>query len=247
MNAGIGSYYTEQQTICLQILLHYTGDKEQIHQLRVAIKKIRAVLKLLGQLDRNFNYKATYKPYRQIFKSAAPIREEQLLQECLTKLNIEDRLRNTETLKKLNGRFEHKIELYAKQIEGKQLQLNDNVAISSKAIAQYCNKIFKKSGKRWKRAKTDKDYHKIRKGLKELIYSLQLLCKDNRKDVLQTKEMKQAEKLQNALGDWHDNIMLKAKLKTVKTLFLSAFSRELNGKIRQQKRAVKQSGKKLFA
>ena len=73
-------YYLAQHNLCRKHLRAYTKRKsaENLHQLRVAIKKMRAVLKMLSKLNSHFEYRPVFLPYKNIFMQAGAIREESL-------------------------------------------------------------------------------------------------------------------------------------------------------------------------
>ncbi|MBF0572151.1 MAG: CHAD domain-containing protein [Desulfamplus sp.] len=56
------------------------GNENSIHELRVEIKKMRAFLELIKGITPNFDLKRAYTPIKNLFKTAAPIRDAQVLQ-----------------------------------------------------------------------------------------------------------------------------------------------------------------------
>jgi len=56
------------------------GNEDSIHELRVEIKKMRAFLELIKGITPYFDLKRAYKPIKNLFKTAAPIRDAQVLQ-----------------------------------------------------------------------------------------------------------------------------------------------------------------------
>ncbi|MBF0378112.1 MAG: CHAD domain-containing protein [Desulfamplus sp.] len=56
------------------------ANENSIHELRVEIKKMRAFLELIKGIKPYFDFKRAYKPIKNLFKTAAPIRDAQVLQ-----------------------------------------------------------------------------------------------------------------------------------------------------------------------
>ena len=55
-----------------------TNTQTYYHQLRIEIKKLRALIDLIGHFDKKFKPNKALKPFHKIFESAGKIRELQL-------------------------------------------------------------------------------------------------------------------------------------------------------------------------
>ncbi len=184
-------------------------EPETFHLLRVEIKKIRAVMVLVGKLNPNCLPSKKYRhPLRQVFKSAGVIREKQIESAFIQSVLPEDdgatllllQLEETET---------------AQKAEFRQL-INDNVL---HRIGQLAHKLSaclaqldKKRVKEWMQRKSHKllqkikhlqekaaDWHEVRKQLK--VHNYLTACTGFTTAPWQPEKIAE---LQELLGKWHD-------------------------------------------
>jgi len=187
---------------------------EDFHQLRVAIKKIRALAAMLESSVNKFNSDKVIKPIKKIFDQAGKVREIQLEESTLRKHNPGGKL-------KLFSKT-----LHLKEQEEKinftviHNQLKDELKKAGGSIIQAIKKAHKSSIKKYlKQTKKEindlvsrkvleiKQVHELRKGLKKLYYNMKSLkLTDN------SKAFKNGDALQELMGQWHDSRIINRNL-----------------------------------
>lgn len=81
--------YFKKRADTLPVLLKrssHTGSVSDIHNLRIEIKKLKAVWKFIGFNAKDFDAKDFFRSYGPAFKTAGKIRELQLEEEALKKI-----------------------------------------------------------------------------------------------------------------------------------------------------------------
>jgi len=195
------------------------ADANALHDLRVSIKRISALLKMLNYRKvSNFRLKKCHPSLNFIFKTAAPVRDFQVLEELIIAYQTYPDLKNdaftisTEILKiqaikdfffytkKFNYfeiiRIFRIIENYLNQINEEELynQMSNFRMNHFKLLIEFSNSESKKY-----------NLHKARKVIKEICYLMEMskIESDNDKDRFQV--YKEAGR---CLGDWHDRLVL---------------------------------------
>ena len=211
-------------------------DIERLHQFRVNLRKIRAILKLFSfALEEKFAI-SLQKRLSKIMKSSNEARDiDVYLQKLptykkalpkelsgsldnLERYLLEKKLKARETLK---GSLESK--LYKKTIkELKEFTQKSNIGfkkdfkrptiVMAKDILPRKYKTFIKKGEKLTQSSSSKKYHKLRIRAKELRYGLEFFAL-----ILEPKSYKKLEiklkNIQNILGDYHDLSIEQEKLK----------------------------------
>jgi CHAD domain-containing protein len=201
---------------------------DNLHDFRVNIKKLKALLHLLSfSLPAASNFMFP-KPLDKMYKSLGLLREWQIQKRNITK--AADELHYTETLA-----YVHKIDLktdeYKRKIRQKisqlpdiesnkdQIKNNSPSEISSKSITGFIQfkmhavQLVLISGKF-----DDESMHDIRKKIKDVQYILSGTGKTNETNVVSSR-LQSIQKVSGQLGDFHDMsvslLQLKKELKTV--------------------------------
>lgn len=188
---------------------------EDIHQLRVAIKKIRALLSLIELAGNGeFQKKEHFDLFKNLFRKAGKVREIQVnlslikkIDQRKSKLYVEylielqnhsmEELMNEllvfdlKKLKSLNAQMLSK----ANEISPEHLTEKSTPFISSK---------FQKIKKLRDKIKKDQKLHKIRIHLKAVVELVEYLPYNKENKSLK----KEIKRLNQLIGDWHDNIVL---------------------------------------
>ena len=201
-----------------------TWNIEDIHGIRVEIKKIRVVFQLLEMVvPKKFNVTEHYISFRELFKHTGMIREIQINLIYLEKYNLDSsavipfkkylqrkeiKLKNefNEIMKKFNMvRFIETGEIIKK--------LCDDISIER--IIEKCARFIVKESKRIKKLlaaeNTPDEIHKIRKHFKALSAIATLLYNINHKKPLK-KLLTNLKKTEIKLGIWHDRVILAESL-----------------------------------
>jgi CHAD domain-containing protein len=202
--------------------------EEEIHRLRVDIKKIRAMLTLMELASKGrFNRKKHLKFFDRLFEHAGNLRETHVNQTILDELeqdecfgaaplqgaiaNYRDHLvllesRAQQRLAQWLQHFkQRKLKKLNRRLKEKLAALNDNTVIES---AEHF--IARKAGKitRLRASLTgDRQLHKIRIHLKSMVEICQLANSMAPDGVLQ-KKIEHIKNLESLIGRWHDYTVL---------------------------------------
>lgn len=197
------------------------GDEVSLHDLRVEMKKLRAVIKFLRQVYPGQKLKRPAHALRAIFQQAGEIREMQILEGWLQKNNfviieqayyppeklhalIRDFQRITEKLKEdFNGIIDtvSKFVESTNEILAEQYFTNLNAQLES-----LCNKDLPKT-----------DWHELRKLIKQRIYAYNWINHESEND---DPHFSFYNKLQETIGLWHDLELIKESF-SQKQVYLS--------------------------
>lgn len=205
------------------------ADVDGIHDMRVAIKRLRAYFNLIEWINPVFPVKKTLTPIRRLFKSAGNVRDIHVQQESVRRWMSESDLEMSEYynfLKKKEmeerKRFFTSARTFDLGIFPNNWSLIQN-ALSSISTEYIQNKVEERFNTeignlikfKQKECFIEEDYHAIRISSKESRYMLEVLqkcfpTKDN-----WTLLNEALRKVHQALGRWHDD--------DVALVFLDAF------------------------
>jgi CHAD domain-containing protein len=187
---------------------------EQLHQLRVEIKKIRALFEMLEKTTPQFHHKRSAAPFEMIYSQAGRIRTVQVEENMMKKMG--------------KTRFNRSFLSHLKVIKSEEKiifsKFNNNTLAGGihqvstrifpllmnadeKKIKSYIRKKGKKIEGLLEKKKIDpKDGHELRKEIKAWYYLAKSL------DMYNKKLYSDINKIQDLLGTWHDWRMLKKDL-----------------------------------
>jgi len=224
-------YYIENSTKLISAVknnIENPGTKN-IHNLRVLIKRIRAIYKLLERLSGNvFREKEHSLHVKRIFKETGKLRDLHIKSGMLNRHVSNDKLKsfydylhaNKETIHKdiAASLREFDFEKYtATELSVKEL-ITD---LPFSEIETECIKFILSSARKIKRRieseKNTEQIHTIRKLLKELHAASELLYLINKSRALKIL-LKLVKKTEEDLGKWHDNIILLISINDYKIL-----------------------------
>jgi CHAD domain-containing protein len=206
-NAKLRTYYLRQVGVIEAILQKSGKDftEEDFHNLRLGIKKIKAVLSFLRFCDPDFNQEKHFKPFADLFSQAGEVREIQIQQAMLKDHSSSPLLKSyfddlSTSLRDHQAAFAARIDRKLK----KKIRSSVKKAhaflknVSSRLMNQYLQdeqsriKILLNADKLEK-----KQVHALRKQIKD-IYYLQKIFQPKDKRLLV------ADEFQEMLGQWHD-------------------------------------------
>lgn len=194
-----------------------------IHNIRVNIKKLRALYKLLERLSgKMFSEKQHAILFKKIFRETGKLRDIQI------KTKILDNYKSAESVKKLFGYIDASKEQALKSIRNSLADFNfqkysesENLVkeliteLPSAEIENECVKFIIRSAKKIKRQleseKSTEQIHEIRKLLKELHAASDILFLIKESKALKNF-LKLVKNTEENLGKWHDNIILLVSL-----------------------------------
>jgi CHAD domain-containing protein len=199
-------------------------DKALIHSLRLEVKKMKASMRLLKIMDSGFDYKKCVKSIYTFYKNLGLVRETQLQKSKFEDLSkslkpsfekkfhqlLADDLEERED--RLLRHFDENTIKNFKKVQRKiKLALKD---LSASAFKMYLKKrAIKLKNQIQKIDLTDDKIHNLRKTIKELKYNIPLHKKAAKKFFIKEKiDFQLLEDLQNWLGEWRDNEMMREKI-----------------------------------
>ncbi len=183
-----------------------------IHKLRVGIKKIRALLSVRTSTNKKSIPKKHLKAIKNLYSKAGELRELQLRLHKIQAFNVKKQL--SEYVFYLSMRIYHEKQLYKKEkksleaniLDSLQSLLDPVLEIRKKEVRKFEEKGKKqiKEISRQKNVPADQLHH-LRKQLKKQLFLDEALGKNV------TKETGN-EKLSDALGQWHDYLVLATEI-----------------------------------
>jgi CHAD domain-containing protein len=185
------------------------GDQEELHKFRVQIKKLRAMLNLIEHTSHKQRLLKKFKPVRKIFKYAGHIRDahtnlllgdryklknevfETGQQKIITDGIVEFQLHGKKYLKNLKNSYK----LLKKQLP----------KVGDDAITDFYKNQLEDISIKLQASNFDDEMHDNRKLIKILVYNQRLA--GSALDGSLHLNAEYLDKLQKAIGDWHDNIV----------------------------------------
>lgn len=202
--------YFNNRKKALNLILEKAPDSytvETFHELRVEIKKLKALFELIAFCSKKFKSRKTFKPFRTIFKEAGKIRELQLEQTVLEEQpnfhllkKYPNRLKKQE-IKKIKNFFSIANKRLIKKLKGKYRKIICLITkIRKKKVNRYRNKTRKKIKKLIRRNTFKKiQIHDFRKRLKVYEYNEKIGNPNQQNKLIPDKN-----RLSAMLGEWHD-------------------------------------------
>jgi CHAD domain-containing protein len=175
------------------------------HDLRIEIKKIKALFELLQFYSSKFNRKSSLRPFKKLFEKAGSIREIQMERKMLAKYLQQTQSRYLDILLNVQNKYEQsftqiKFTKVVEEILSKKKRVGKFFAdIKRKAAEAYVVKMKRKIIKMLSVELDDKDVHEVRKKLKTLHYNIAQLQVES--EIL---DGKQWTRFLDLLGRWHD-------------------------------------------
>lgn len=208
----IREYANKQIGSALYLLEQYTTapNEEVLHQLRVSLKKVKAVLDYLRTLHPK-KIGSLRKKLQLVFHAVGSVREAQLRLKWLKEKRVNYLIKYAALDQKMKEEEEllftqakdhcknlrtvrDKLDKYLKDVEGAFL-LKYTVGLKEELAHQILS-IEKK------------DWHELRKLIKQLLYALHWVTESHELKLLSVAEYKKLDLLQEKIGVWHDAIDL---------------------------------------
>lgn len=186
-----------------------TEDKEQLHVLRVEVKKLRAMLTLLQTVTHNEHLLKFFKPVRKVFKHAGEIRNTQMNLELAHKYNLHNsdfENAQLEGMAQCAEEFKLNAPKYLKKLKKAHNHIKGSLRnVKDKSIAGFYKKQLKQIAGSLAVPHFDDGLHECRKQLKILMYNHKLTEKAL-ENHLEFNE-KYINDLQSNIGNWHDHVL----------------------------------------
>ena len=205
----IESYYVRQHDTCCEHLRRYArrASNDDLHMVRVAIKKIRAILLMAHRLH-GLDAETHFMPYALAFHQAGPVREASLIRDHLAAISTDKHALalRTRAISTLHQSLKRSIPTRLRGIEGELDATLFVLRDQDYDVESYCTGLRKKIRKKWRKAGPDTDYHSIRRQIKHYIYALSLLPPAQQRRLISKRDLAKLDKLQEQMGRWHDYI-----------------------------------------
>ncbi len=215
-NKLVKSY--ENELAAFRIHFEYTMQRqeiEDIHELRVAIKNIRALLTLTEIASKGiFTGKSHSKIYSSLFKQAGKVREDQINRELTGGLEKDNLTFYSQYLDKRQEHNIQKLLAEAKMFDFSSLESDsDRVMIAMNALPEevliheaddYISRKLKRINKLTEKNHNEDRLHRVRRLIKSAteIMSLRILLNEE-KDLVRVHH--NLKTIYKKIGDWHDH------------------------------------------
>jgi len=211
------------------------GKSDALHKIRVDIKKIKAILAVINGSVKGFKAHKNFMPFRNIFRQAGSIREPEVLARMLRRYKVDE---TVDELMQGNSRgsaaaFKSDIPRFIDEVKKNTKKL---VAFSRRVhhddfTLYLANKKKEVKSQLHPRPKVT-IIHKVRKGIKELMY-LSGLDDDGKK-----REVKFYDSIQDVIGRLHDKQVLVDLLKKKSARVYRVQLSLINSECRADKREI---------
>jgi CHAD domain-containing protein len=202
-------------------------SEKAIHDLRVSIKRIKALFRLIEGLRlTKFNARKQFSKFQDLFLPAGVLRDWQVQAKVLRKYQKELNIEMADYqgfILKAQQKAQHKLDFVLqsltidKLIAKKRLKLNsilqklndEDIEIQTHRLLE---KQFQKARKLNKNIEAPEHLHDIRKIVKAAYYTLTLIYK-HKLNLSQSKPFQILKNIEEMIGDWHDRYVLQERIR----------------------------------
>ena len=214
----ISGYHRERIGEIDKLIDRHAGSwsVEDFHDLRVSLKKLKALYALVHFGAAHFPRKTIWRPYRLLFRQAGRVRELQLELQTLRELKLDRALRDHVLTTKRRLRQELR---KFHRINGPWLR--QKIKWMQEKTGEYIQKVsegelktfLSRAGLEIKqvlsaRRLSETELHDLRKKIKTYLY-ISTLAREEKRIVVLSNEMQQL------LGKWHDTVVLRSALQRI--------------------------------
>jgi len=186
-----------------------SGDQEELHQFRVQVKKVNAMLSLFERTSRQHGLLKDFKPVKKIFKHAGHIRDAHTNLQLSARFGLKNQAfqdNQQYIIKQGTGDFQQKAKKYLKDIKASYRDLKKQLKqIDDSAIEAYYKRQLEQIAGSLETSKFSDEMHDNRKLIKILIYNHKLANKAL--DGALCVNTEYLDELQSRLGEWHDHVV----------------------------------------
>lgn len=213
-------YYNQRVKLIFNQLLEFdlNASENAMHDFRVEIKKMRAILKFLKSVYPKQKLKKSARQLNNIFQQAGEIREYQLLQQWFQKNDLEifiDHLFPTKELDSLISNFHQQVHQFKQDLKELTEQISEYIKATNEILAEhYVRDLYVQLDHQIRTNSSANEWHELRKIIKQWMYAINWI------DDGQETDIAFYQKLQEAIGYWHDAEVIKETL-LQKKIFLS--------------------------
>lgn len=188
-------------------------SETDLHDFRVELKKMRAILKFLSKIYSKQKLKKSARLLANIFQQAGDIREYQILLQWLDKnemSELKSQCFPEYRLAEMMQHFQQQTHLFKLELKELVDQLSDFVQSTNSILSeQYATDLFAQINKIIFKDCTISQWHDLRKRIKQWQYASNWVDKHE-----WNLEQAYFQKLQEAIGNWHDIATIQQYLST---------------------------------
>jgi CHAD domain-containing protein len=213
MSEQLVNYFTLRQKHLFNYLhdLELQGNETALHDFRIEMKKLRALLKFLRSIYDKEKLKKADRKIKAIFLEAGEIREYQQLQSFLQKnklLSFDKHYFPLIRLTSLTQQFQQLAVKHKKDIKEAMDEIGKWVKLTHEILAeQYTVSLYAKINKTIQQTPEQETWHSLRKLIKQWLYAQSWIPSIHSQKY--DTEKANLNKLQEAIGHWHDFMLIK--------------------------------------
>ncbi len=197
-----------------------SGKQEELHQFRVQVKKLKAMLTLYSCEPENKGLLKDFKPVKRVFKEAGDIRNAHINLELGGKHHLNDENfshHQQQTLDKGIEAFKNNGSKYLKAIKKAHVILQHDIhRLHNKTIRDFYKSKLVHIDAFFAGPTFNEELHNARKNIKLLMYNQKVAAKAIKNKAQLNQDY--LDGLQNSIGEWHDhNLAIKTLSNTGKT------------------------------
>jgi CHAD domain-containing protein len=218
--SSLSIYYNQRVKQVFNHLLEFdlSSSENSLHDFRVEIKKMKAILKFLKSVYPKSKLKKSARQLNNVFQQAGEIREYQLLLQWFQKNELDTFQQNIfpiEMLEELVENFHHQVHQFKHDLKELTENMNEYVRATNEILAEhYVRGLYVEMDKLIRKNADFGEWHDLRKLIKQWMYAINWI--EGGKDT----DISYYQKLQEAIGYWHDADVIKEIIQQ-KKLFLS--------------------------
>ncbi|MEI6087947.1 MAG: CHAD domain-containing protein [Bacteroidota bacterium] len=218
--SALSLYYNQRVKQVFNHLLEFdiSSSENSLHDFRVEIKKMRAIMKFLKSVYPKQKLKKTTRQLNSIFQEAGEIREYQLLLLWFQKHDLEIFIKKTfpiVILDEMVEKFHKQVHEFKHDLKDLNEHVNEYILATNEILAeQYVTDLSVQMETLIRKNCPISEWHNLRKIIKQWMYAINWI-----EDGLDT-DISFYQKLQEAIGYWHDAQVIKETL-LQKKIFLS--------------------------
>jgi CHAD domain-containing protein len=198
----------DEMTTHLKTFIHH-GDQHELHQFRVRVKKLRAMLVLLDAVSAKPRLSKDFKPVKEIFKHGGDIRNAHINLQLGVHYHINNEEFLLQQLSEVESKTQHfkkRGRKYLKIVKGTYKVIRKRLrSIDNEKIAEFYKHGLGQIGDAFDHLQFDEGLHASRKQIKTLAYNTPIADKALHGKLQLNEDY--LDKLQANIGNWHDNVL----------------------------------------